>query len=600
MHSDNFYQEKQEPKEPQESNSSLSQNNPSSSQSRILQQVSHKTEEHEFYNPLPEGYQKGKTKYVVVYGTVMSGLGKGIFAASLAKLLQLKGLKVTCMKFDGYLNQDAGTLNPYRHGEVFVLDDGTESDMDLGTYERFLGIHLTKNNYLTGGKLFSQILNRERQGNYLGRDVQFIPHVTGEIKRFARTLAQTSGADIVFIEVGGTVGDIENNYFIEAMRELQYEEGKENLCQVALTYVLEPGFLGEQKSKAAQLGLRTLMAMGIQPDIIACRADREVVSKVREKISQSANVPFERVVSVHDCESIYLIPSLLEKAQLEMQTIGLLQLEKKVQDDSNLRQQWNGYVQKILTLTDEVTIGMLGKYTALRDSYASIIKALEHAGTHLGVKVKQKWIDTTELEAEKIAEELKDVHGIIVPGAFGSRGAEGKIQSIKYAREQNIPFLGLCYGFQMAVIEYARNVCGLTSANTTEIDVSCAHPVIDILPEQKNILTLGGNMRLGGHDVEIKSGTLAAELYSGLSARERFRHRWECNPVYIQQLEEKGLIFSGKAPGREIMQILELPKEKHGFFLATQAHPEFTSQPLKPNPMYLGFVEACVKKVRRD
>ncbi|MBI2666208.1 CTP synthase (glutamine hydrolyzing) [Candidatus Woesearchaeota archaeon] len=575
-------------------------------QNDLLQQVSHKTEEHEFYNPLPEGYQKGKTKYVVVCGTVMSGLGKGIFAASLAKLLQLKGLKVTCMKFDGYLNQDAGTLNPYRHGEVFVLDDGTESDMDLGTYERFLGISLTKHNYLTGGKIFSQILNHERQGNYLGRDVQFIPHVTGEIKRFVRTLAVNSGADIVFIEVGGTVGDIENNYFIEAMRELQYEEGRENLCHVALTYVLEPGFLGEQKSKAAQLGLRTLMAMGIQPDIIACRADREVVAKVREKISQSANVPFERVVSVHDCESIYLIPSLLEKAQLDLQTISHLRLQERIQENPIAREQWSTYVQKTLSIKEEkekeneITVGMLGKYTALRDSYASIIKALEHAGTHLGVRVQQKWIDTTELSTERVAEELNDVQGIIVPGAFGSRGAEGKIQSIRYARENNVPFLGLCYGFQMAVIEYARNVCGLQEANTTEIEVSCTHPVIDILPEQKGIVTLGGNMRLGGHDVEIKSGSIAAELYGNISARERFRHRWECNPAYIQQLEANGLFFSGKAPGREIMQILELPREKHAYFVATQAHPEFTSQPLKPNPLYLGFVEACVKRLREE
>src|SRR3989338_5961888 len=282
----------------------------------ILDEVAHKTEEHEFYNPLPEGYQKGRTKYIIVYGTVMSGLGKGIFAGSLAKLLQLKGLNTTLMKFDGYLNADAGTLNPFRHGEVFVLDDGTEGDMDLGTYERYLGLYLTKNNYLTGGKLFSQILNHERKGNYLGRDVQFIPHVTGEIKKFVRNLAHQSQADIVFVEVGGTVGDIENNYFIEAMRELQYEEGRDNVCTVALTYVLEPGFLGEQKSKAAQLGLRSLMALGIQPDIIACRCDTEVATKVREKISVFANVPVERVVSVHDSNSIYLIPSMLQEANL--------------------------------------------------------------------------------------------------------------------------------------------------------------------------------------------------------------------------------------------------------------------------------------------
>ncbi len=562
----------------------------------ILASVSHATEEHEFYEQLPPGYRKGQTKYVIVAGTVMSGLGKGIFAASLAKLLQLKGLKVTLMKFDGYLNVDAGTLNPYRHGEVFVLDDGTESDMDLGTYERFLGINLTNNNYLTGGKLFSHILQGERKGSYLGRDVQFIPHVTGEIKRFVRNLAVTSQADVVFIEIGGTVGDIENNYFIEAMRELQYEEGKENVLAVALTYILEPRFLGEQKSKAAQLGLRQLMASGIQPEIIACRCDHEVTTKTREKISLSANVPAERVISLHDVESIYFIPNLLEKSGLDQQTIDLLNLRARVNPDYEARQRWEAYVQRILTHVQEVTIGITGKYTALRDSYASIIKALEHAGTQLGVKVKLKWIDTTDLNPAKVAEVLRDVQGIIVPGAFGSRGAEGKINCIRYVREQKIPYLGLCYGFQMAVIEFARNVCGLENANTTEVDRLTPHPVIDLLPEQQRISELGGNMRLGGHDVEIKSGTMAVSLYSSTLIRERFRHRWECNSNYIARLEEKGLIFSGKAPGREIMQILELPKEVHPYFMATQSHPEFVSQPLRPHPLYLGLVKAAVEK----
>jgi CTP synthase len=554
--------------------------------SNSLTQASKKTDENEYYNPIPEGYSIGKTKFVVVTGTVMSGLGKGIFASSLAKLLQLKGLKVSIMKFDGYLNQDAGTLNPFRHGEVFVLDDGTEGDMDLGTYERFLELNLTKDNYLTGGKLFAKILNQERKGDYLGRDVQFVPHVTGEIKKFVRNLAIKSQADIVFVEVGGTVGDIENNYFIEAMRELQYEEGRENVCNVALTYVLEPGFLGEQKSKAAQLGLRTLMANGIQPDIIACRCDHEVQQKVREKISVSANVPISRVVSVHDVESIYLIPRLLEKARLDEQMIDLLGLRGRTNSDYLARDKWEKYVEKIGNLNKEVVVGIMGKYTSLRDSYASIISALEHAGTSLGMKVKIKWVDTTELDVG----DLKGIDGIIVPGAFGARGSEGKIACIKYARENKIPYLGLCYGFQMAVIEFARNVCGLSGANSTEIDQNCV-PVIDILPEQKGIDSLGGNMRLGGHDVEVKPGTFAAELYRG-SVRERFRHRWECNPAYIKTLEEKGLVFSGKAPGREIMQILELPREVHPYFLATQAHPEFLSRPLKPHPLYLGFLKA--------
>ncbi len=558
----------------------------------VLNEVSHKTEEHEFYNPIPEGYRIGNTKFIIVSGTVMSGLGKGIFAASLAKLFQLKGLSVTCMKFDGYLNQDAGTLNPFRHGEVFVLDDGTESDMDLGTYERFLNQNITKNNYLTGGKLFHKILSRERKGNYLGRDVQFIPHVTGEIKRFVRDLALSSEADVVFVEIGGTVGDIENNYFIEAMRELTYEEGRSNVCQVALTYVLSPKFLGEQKSKAAQLGLRTLMARGIQPDVIACRCDSLVSEKIREKISLSANVPFERVVSVHDSPSIYLIPDLLEKSRIDEQIVDLLGLRHKVKNDYVARDEWDKYVQKILAPKKEITVAITGKYTSLRDSYASILKSLEHAGTHNGVHVKVTWVDTTELSENEVAQKLQGVQGIIVPGAFGSRGSEGKINCIKYAREQKLPYLGLCYGFQMAVVEYARNVCGLTNANSTEIDKETPHPVIDILPEQKEIHSLGGNMRLGGHDVEIKADTKAAGLYGSLSVRERFRHRWECNPSYLELLESNGLIFSGKAPGREIMQILEL--KNHPFFVGTQMHPEYLSKPLKPHPLYLGFVRGII------
>lgn len=561
---------------------------------KILDEVAHVTEEHEFYQPIPSGYTIGKTKYVVVYGTVMSGLGKGIFAGSLAKLLQLEGISTTLMKFDGYLNSDAGTLNPFRHGEVFVLDDGTESDMDLGTYERFLEKDITKHNYLTGGRLFSTIIDRERKGNYLGRDVQFVPHVTGEIKHFVRQLAVSSGAQVVFVEVGGTVGDIENNYFIEAMRELEYEEGKENVIHVALTYILEPGFLGEQKSKAAQLGLRELMAKGIQPQIIACRCDHPVQKKAREKISVSANVPVERVVSVHDCESVYLIPQLLAEAGLHQQTISLLGLQAKVRPQQKEKQRWEQFVQEVSLQHPEVIIGITGKYTQLRDSYASILKALEHAGVYAKVNVKVKWIDTTELDEKAAVQALQGVHGIIVPGAFGSRGAEGKIACIRYAREKNIPYFGLCFGFQMALIEFARHVCGLKEANSGEIAPSCGQKVIDILPEQKSISTMGGNMRLGGHDVEVKKGTKAFSFYGTAKVRERFRHRWECNPEYITTFEKKGVVFSGKAPGREIMQILELPS--HPFFIGTQFHPEYISRPLKPHPLYVGFLEAAKKQ----
>jgi len=557
-------------------------------------------QEHEFYDSMPSGYRIGKSKYVIIYGTVMSGLGKGIFAASMAKLFQLRGLNVNIMKFDGYLNIDAGTLNPYRHGEVFVLDDGTESDMDLGTYERFLGFNMTKNNYLTGGKIFHQILGSERKGDFLGKDVQFIPHVTGEIKKFVRNLAMSSNADVVFVEVGGTIGDIENNYFIKAMQELQYEEGKENVCIVALTYILEPAFLGEQKSKAAQLGIRMAMAEGLNPDIIACRCQNKVTEKVREKISISANVPIQRVISIHDCESIYLIPDLLSSEKLDEQAIDLLGLRSRIKEDYHAIAKWKEFVDKINSSEREIIIGITGKYTSLRDSYASIVKAVEHAATHFGIKAKLRWIDTSELDEESIENELSRLNGIIVPGGFGSRGSEGKILCIKYARENKMPYLGLCYGFQMALVEYARNVLNLEDSYSTEIKSSCKNPVIDILPEQKNIQNMGASMRLGGHDVEIKQETYAAELYETNLIRERFRHRWECNPIYIEMFKQNGIIFSGKAPNQNIMQILELPREKHPFFIGTQYHGEYTSRPLKPHPLYLGFIKAILETEKEN
>ena len=465
----------------------------------------------EFYTPMPAGYRKGHHKYVIVVGTVMSGLGKGIFSSSLAKLLQDKGLKVAPIKMEGYLNIDSGTLNPYRHGEVFVLDDGMETDMDLGTYERLLDQDLSAANFTTNGQIMSGVLKKEREGGYLGRDVQFIPHVTGEVKLKLRELAVKSNADVVFVEVGGTVGDYENNAYLEACRQLAYEEGEGAVIFVALTYVLEPGALGEQKSKAAQLGIKRLMEMGIMPNLIACRAAHPVKESVREKISMYTNVPMKRVVSMHDVESIYTIPENLRDSGLDREVLTLLNLHDRVNqraEDQN-RQKWSWFVQRIGKADKDVTVAVTGKYATLRDAYASIMKACEHCGVSQGVNVNLKWVDTTAIEPSNVTRHLRDCHGIIVPGGFGIRGTEGKIECIRYARENKIPYLGLCLGFQMAVIEYARNVCGVRDANSTEFDPQSKSPVIDILPEQKQIEGLGGNMRLGGKDIEVKPNTLA-------------------------------------------------------------------------------------------
>jgi CTP synthase len=568
---------------------------PEQNGSELLKSVAKTSDQHEFYTPVPDGYEVGRTKYVFVFGTVLSGLGKGIFASSLAKILQDKGLKVYPIKLEGYINIDSGTLNPYRHGEVFVLDDGMECDMDLGTYERMLNLNLTKDNFSTTGQIFTKVLEKERAGKYLGRDVQIIPHVTAEVKMKLRNLAVKEGADAVFVEVGGTVGDFENMHYIEAIREMIYEEGRENTCAVALTYILEPQILGEQKSKAAQLGIKKLMEMGIQPDIIACRCASEVKEKIMEKISIYTNVPVERVFSMHDMKSIYLIPGLMREKKLDLEVIKKLKLENKVSpriDKENL-ERWQDYIGKLNSVDKEITIGVTGKYTSIRDSYASIIKALEHAGTHHMAKINIKWIDTTAITKDNVHEFLRDIQGIIVPGGFGARGTEGKIECIRHARENKIPYLGICYGFQMAVIEFARNVCKLKDANSAEINVACENKVIDILPEQKKIEGLGGNMRLGGRDIEIMPGTKVAALYGGkMVIRERFRHRYEVDPKYIETFEKNGLIFSGKAPNVLIMQFLEL--KDHPFFVGTQAHPCFTSRPLSPSPLFMGLVKAAL------
>ncbi len=581
-----------------------------------LAALAESTDESEYYSPIPKGYQRGFHKYVVVLGTVMSGLGKGIFASSVAKMLKDKGLCVAPIKMEGYLNLDSGTLNPYRHGEVFVLDDGTECDMDLGTYERLLDQNLSRWNFTTSGQIFADIIHRERQGQYLGRDVQWIPHVTGEVKRKLRELAVrgdgTRPAEVVFIEVGGTVGDYENGVYIEALRELAFEEGPGSVCFVALTYVIEPPALGEQKSKAAQLGIKRLMEAGIQPHLIACRATNPVSTKVMQKIAMFSNVPMRRVFSMHDRESIYTIPEELRQEGMDREVLSLLNLHDRVDlgTEDRARLGWTSFVKQLTTPKSRtVTVGLTGKYAHLRDAYASIDKALEHCGAHLGVDIDIRWIETTQIDDASAGHALAGLDAVIVPGGFGSRGVEGKIACVRHCRETGLPYLGICLGFQVAVIEFARNVLGLSGASSTEFNPDSPHKVISELPEQKKIEGLGGTMRLGAQDVSISPGTLAHFLFGGKSSiRERFRHRYEVEPDFVERFENAGLIFSGRHPSRPIMQVLELkaepeadpaastPRVTHPFFIGAQFHPELTSRPVRPQPMFMGLVAAAMTR----
>ncbi len=581
----------------------------------LLAEAGHKTLDSEFFSPVPPGYRRGHHKYVAVFGTVMSGLGKGIFSSSLAKLLKDKGLRVAPIKMEGYLNIDSGTLNPYRHGEVFVLDDGMETDMDLGTYERMLDQDLTADNFTTSGQIYDRVLNKERHGGYLGRDVQMIPHVTGEVKYQLRQLAMKQDADVVFVEVGGTAGDFENGFYIEALRQLAFEEGEDSVCFVALTYIIEPPALGEQKSKAAQLGLKKLMEVGIQPHIVACRAQNEVLGTAMQKIAMFSNVPIRRVFSMHDRESIYTIPDAMRQAGLDREVLTMLGLHGRVDQrhEDEARERWRVFVSRLTARRPyRVRVGITGKYAALRDAYASIDKAMEHCAAHLGAELEAKWIDTTEIEPAQAAGALEGLDAVIVPGGFGFRGTEAKIACVRYCRENALPYLGICLGFQMAVIEFARHVCGLRDAASTEFDPKTSNPVIDMLPEQKKIEGLGGNMRLGGKDVLVSAGTLAAWLFrdeapprcdwrsESFTVRRRFRHRYEVDPRYVDALTEHGLVFSGRHPRHPIMQVLELPIKDHPYFIGAQFHPELTSRPLRPSPMFMGLVAAAIRHAHPD
>jgi len=539
--------------------------------------------------------RKSSCKFIIVTGGVLSGLGKGIAAASIGNLLSGR-LKVIPVKCDGYLNTDPGTMNPIEHGEVFVLDDGGEVDMDFGHYERFMNIETKFNWNLTMGKVFKNILDKERRGDYLGKTVQFIPHVTDSIKAWFHEIARQENADVMLIEVGGTVGDLENQFYLEAIRQLKRDVGEDNLIYIHLTYVPVPEGVNEQKSKPTQMSVRLLNEKGIEPDIVIGRCRDLLNPSIKEKIASYCNISPLAVISGPDVRSVYEIPLIYEKEGLP----ELLHSALGIYSPPDLRQ-WDIWVSNIknnqINPRKTVTIALCGKYTTLEDSYASVVEALTHVGAHLNVKVAIKWVDTSKIETQADVEvALKGADGVIVPGGFGHRGIEGKIKVIRYVREHDIPYLGICYGMQLAVVEFARNVAGLKDANTTEVreeGVSVPHPVIDILPGQKNLANKGGTMRLGGHDVEIKPDSVAYRIFGNKTmVRQRFRHRYEVNPEYVRPLEEKGLVFSGKHPTENIMQVMELPDRR--FFMGSQFHPELTSNLRKPSPLFYHLVKAAL------
>ncbi|MHA2039443.1 MAG: glutamine hydrolyzing CTP synthase [Promethearchaeota archaeon] len=525
-------------------------------------------------------------KYVIITGGVMSGLGKGLLAASLAKLLEASGFSVLPIKFDGYLNMDAGTINPYKHGEVFVLDDGTETDMDLGEYERFLNKSLDSISSLTGGRIFHDIIEKERKGEFLGQDVQFIPHVTNEIISWIRQ--KDNFVDITLVEIGGTVGDIENAYFIEAMRQLSLEVEQNNVCWIHVTLIPVLSVVGEQKTKPTQASVKTLQSMGIQPDILLCRSEKPLEHEVREKISLFCNVPLSNVISGHDVPIIYYFPFQLLEEEILSSIFNKLKISpRKVPTLEN----WRKLVDGIENPKEEINIGIGGKYTQLGDAYVSIAKALTHARALLRIKITIVFIETTSLDRKLIQQELENCDGIIIPGGFGQRGIEGKIKLIKKIREDEIPFLGICLGLQCAIIEYARNICGMEKANSTEFQADTPYPIIDLLPSQKKVYRKGGSMRLGSYAVKIKENTLAHKIYAKNMVYERFRHRYEVNPDYISELEKGGFIFSGKSDYGSVVHIGELPN--HPFFIGTQFHPEFLSRFENPSVIFKAFIEAC-------
>ncbi len=533
-----------------------------------------------------------KPKFIIVTGGVLSSLGKGIAAASIGALLENRGLKVTLMKLDPYINVDPGTMNPLQHGEVFVTVDGAETDLDLGHYERYTNAPILKKNNTTTGQIYDAVIQRERRGEYLGSTVQVIPHITDEIKHRIRTAAE--GADIAIVEVGGTVGDIESLPFLEAIRQLKADLGRENILYIHLTLVPYVKTAGEVKTKPTQHSVKELREIGIQPDILLCRTTHMLDKKIREKIALFCNVPADCVITAKDVESVYEIPLVFHEQKLDEKIVELLNIWTRTPDLAV----WRDIVSKLKNPEKEVTIGIVGKYVHLTDSYKSLNEALIHGGIANRCKVNLKFIDSEELEgAQAMESALSDVHGVLVPGGFGIRGVEGKIAAIRYARENKVPFFGICLGMQVAVIEFARNVCGLERANSREFVEDSPHFVIDLMDDQRNIDRMGGTMRLGGYPCKLVDGSLARNIYGKAEIVERHRHRFEFNNDYREPLTSGGLRISGLSPDDRLVEIVEYPD--HPWFVGVQFHPEFQSKPIKPHPLFASFTEAAIRYKER-
>jgi len=535
-----------------------------------------------------------QTKYIFVTGGVTSSLGKGIIAASLAKLLQARGYRTTIQKFDPYINVDPGTLNPYEHGECYVTDDGAETDLDLGHYERFLNVPTSQANNVTTGRVYLSVIEKERRGEFLGKTVQVIPHITNEIKERMQLLGNSGAFDIVITEIGGTVGDIESLPYIESVRQLIWELGENNGIVIHLTLVPYLAAAGELKTKPTQHSVKTLMESGIKADILVCRTEHEISEELRNKLALFCNVKREAVIQSIDASTIYQVPILMLEEGLDVVALNKLALPKKNTPDLK---NWNLFLQHLKNPKHVVNIGLIGKYVELQDSYKSILEAFIHAGAANETKINVVSVHSEYLDSSNVAEKLRDLDGIVVAPGFGERGIEGKIEAVRYARENKIPFLGICLGMQMAVIEYSRNVLGLKDANSTEMDQGTSNAVIDLMEEQKNITDKGGTMRLGAWKCDIKENTLAYKVYGKSSIMERHRHRYEFNSDYADTLEKAGLIASGTNPETGLVEIIEIPN--HPFFIGVQYHPEYKSTVANPHPLFVSFVAATVKAKKK-
>lgn len=544
----------------------------------------------EYSKPMRISGAMDMTKYIFVTGGVVSGLGKGITAASLGRLLKQRGLRVAAQKLDPYMNVDPGTMSPFQHGEVFVTDDGAEADLDLGHYERFIDESLTRFSNLTSGRVYWNVLSRERAGGYLGETVQVIPHITGEIKSFIYAGAEKSGADVLITEIGGTTGDIESQPFLEAIRQISLEVGRENCLFIHVTLVPYLKGSGEHKSKPTQHSVKELQAMGISPNIIIARADEPLDEGIRAKIALFCNVRPDCVIENLTLPCLYEAPLMLHQNGLDEVVCRDLDLSTPPPD----LEEWQSMLWKVEGRSREVTIAIIGKYVKLHDAYLSIMESLSHAGFELGARVSLRWIDSEEVTAQRAAALLDGVQGIVIPGGFGSRGVEGKIAACRYARERGIPLLGICLGMQIAVIEFARHVCGLEGAHSSEFDEESPHPVIDLMPDQVGQKNKGGTMRLGAYPCMVASGTLLEQLYGAGEISERHRHRFELNNDYRARLSAAGLVISGTSPDGTLAEAVELPG--HPFFVAVQFHPEFKSRPNRPHPLFLGLLRAALEK----